>query len=365
MLAYILAIAIATYSLILFALAFLSPVIHRKDDFLWSGVGLFYALVLWLCAGRITGAVLLGQTAVTLLLFSFGWQTFKLRQAIAYPEQQWEEFSLMQWVQSRLGGVRRKKPTITPTPATSSSEEITPPPTEEKTEPQTDTSDVITQEQEETPETVTQDTTQTASVEDLILDEEVLETPTESESIQIKEKQAPVTPQPRQKKGFSFKNLFGGQKKPKTPSKPEPTKQEKEQTEPEKQPDVPSSTTQITPPTESFSPPETQKESSISGETLETDYQMETFIADEGAETVIEDYRSQETPSDDFSIYQMETFIADEGAETVIESYQVDVTSDNPKDKETEPKEQEKETLSSKPVESKETESEEKEEKLE
>lgn len=54
MLAYILALAVGLGSLALYLGAFLVPELHRKNDFIWSGVGLFYALVLWVCAQRIT-----------------------------------------------------------------------------------------------------------------------------------------------------------------------------------------------------------------------------------------------------------------------------------------------------------------------
>jgi hypothetical protein len=82
MLSYALAIAVAISSLVLFLTAFLMSGIHRKDDFLWGAVGLFYALVLWYCARNITGAVLLGQAAATVLVVSYSWQTIKLRQAM-------------------------------------------------------------------------------------------------------------------------------------------------------------------------------------------------------------------------------------------------------------------------------------------
>ena len=82
MLSYALAIAVAISSLVLFLTAFLMSGIHRKDDFLWGALGLFYALVLWYCARNITGAVLLGQAAATVLLVSYSWQTIKLRQAM-------------------------------------------------------------------------------------------------------------------------------------------------------------------------------------------------------------------------------------------------------------------------------------------
>lgn len=80
MLAHILAIAVALGSCIFYIAAFFFPEIHRPRDLVWSGVGLFYALVLWVCAGRITGGVLLGQTASVALLGWLGWQTLTLRQ---------------------------------------------------------------------------------------------------------------------------------------------------------------------------------------------------------------------------------------------------------------------------------------------
>lgn len=88
MLAYILALVIGLGSLALYMAAFFFPEVHRKTDFFWSLLGLFYALVLWVCAGRITGGVLLGQIASVALLGGFAWQTLTLRRAIASPEQQ-------------------------------------------------------------------------------------------------------------------------------------------------------------------------------------------------------------------------------------------------------------------------------------
>ena len=108
MLSYALAIAIAISSLVLFSTAFFMSDLHRQDDFLWSGVGLFYALVLWYCAKNITGAVLLGQAAATILLVSYNWQTLKLRKAIANPEKAGEinNFSVLGSV---TGLLKRKK----------------------------------------------------------------------------------------------------------------------------------------------------------------------------------------------------------------------------------------------------------------
>ncbi len=88
MLPYGLAIAVSLSSFILFLTAFFMPKIHRQDDFFWSGLGFFYALVLWFCAPQIRGAVLLGQLAAVALLISYFWQVIKLREAIVNPSQQ-------------------------------------------------------------------------------------------------------------------------------------------------------------------------------------------------------------------------------------------------------------------------------------
>ncbi len=88
MLAYILALAVGLGSLAVFMAAFFFPEIHRKNDFIWSGLGLFYALVLWVCAGRISGGLLLGQVAGVALL---GWsvpQMFLLRRELTPRQQQ-------------------------------------------------------------------------------------------------------------------------------------------------------------------------------------------------------------------------------------------------------------------------------------
>ncbi len=129
MLSYALAIAVATSSLVLFLTAFLMSDIHRKDDFLWSGVGLIYALVLWYCARNITGAVLLGQAAATALLVSYSWQTLKLRRAIANPDRAAEinNFSLVQKINGLL---KRNQPTVKP--ATPVETSVTPKVTEQE-----------------------------------------------------------------------------------------------------------------------------------------------------------------------------------------------------------------------------------------
>ncbi len=79
MLTFLLALVVGLGSLALYLAAFFYPELHRKGDLVWSGVGLFYALVLWICAERITGGVLLGQMASVSLIGWLGWQTLLAR----------------------------------------------------------------------------------------------------------------------------------------------------------------------------------------------------------------------------------------------------------------------------------------------
>lgn len=97
MLAYVLALVVGLSSLALYIAAFFFPEVHRKHDFLWSGLGMFYALVLWVCAGRITGGVLLGQAASVTLLGWLGWQTLALRRQVAPLEQQTAVPTVAEW----------------------------------------------------------------------------------------------------------------------------------------------------------------------------------------------------------------------------------------------------------------------------
>jgi len=88
MLAYVLALVVGLGSVALYMAAFFFPEIHRKNDFIWSGIGLFYALVLWVCAGRITGGLLLGQIASVVLLGGLAWQLLLLRRQLTPADQQ-------------------------------------------------------------------------------------------------------------------------------------------------------------------------------------------------------------------------------------------------------------------------------------
>ncbi|MEA5504298.1 Ycf66 family protein [Halotia wernerae UHCC 0503] len=88
MLAFVLAFVVGLGSLAIYIAAFFFPEVHRKNDFVWSGVGLFYALVLWIFAPRISGGLLLGHVASVALLVWFGWQTLSLRRQLTPQAQQ-------------------------------------------------------------------------------------------------------------------------------------------------------------------------------------------------------------------------------------------------------------------------------------
>lgn len=147
MLAYILALVVGLGSLALYISAFFFPEIHRKNDFIWSGIGLFYALVLWVFAPRIWGGLLLGHVASVALLVWFGWQTLSLRRQVtpqiqqtpvpsseevtASLQQQVNKLSLQerlgklqQGLGSVFGGAKNKvqKPVINRTPETAPAE---------------------------------------------------------------------------------------------------------------------------------------------------------------------------------------------------------------------------------------------------
>ena len=125
MLPYLFAIAIAVASLSLFVTAFFSPKWHRKDDFLWSGVGLIYALVLWNCAEQIRGSVLLGQGAATVMVLSLIWQTVQLRKLLAISDKSTELTALSftaavqkLWAKKKKKGIAVQPPSgVAPIPS--------------------------------------------------------------------------------------------------------------------------------------------------------------------------------------------------------------------------------------------------------
>jgi len=247
MLAQVLAIAVALGSALLFLTAFLFPKLHRQDDFFWSAVGLFYALVLWVCAGQMVGAVLLGQLASVILLGWLAWEMLRLRQAIIDPAKipNLNRVSLVGYVKQRFN---KPKPVVTPKEKAKSetkpAERVAPPTAEEaptvateEAETSVETSDkaaAVTPEStpevevseesvstpeatdspevtEETPE-ITATESEVASSEDVASEveaktEDAASTPTSSAT---ETKDAPANG----KKGFSLSRLFGKKSEP-------------------------------------------------------------------------------------------------------------------------------------------------------
>jgi Ycf66 protein N-terminus len=321
MLAYILAIAIGLSSLALFLAAFFRPKLHRQDDFLWSGIGLFYALFLWLCSEQIRGGILLGQVAGVALVLTFGWQTLKLRLALANPEAraEIENFSLLTWIQNRLGGSSRKKQPSPPIPKTEKA--AVPTATEQPVAEVTQTpAQATTQEIEEPieetvtpePEIVSQESIEkSATPEPKTLSQEPLEpseptTPEPTpEAVEPKTVSTPIeeititskaplkskaeTPT---KSGFSLKKLFG-LGKPKSAPKPSPSK------------------------------PETIT-AALDLSEAESD-EFEEAIAPQNSESATPVESSEATPTLIAEIIKVETYVDDEKTETVVEAYQVTV----------------------------------------
>ncbi|MEO1791298.1 MAG: Ycf66 family protein [Cyanobacteria bacterium J06629_19] len=79
MLAHILAVLLGFSSFVFYIAAFFYPEVHRRSDFLWSSLGMFYAVVLWFCAGQMTPTVTLAQVTAVTLLWGLGWQTLTVR----------------------------------------------------------------------------------------------------------------------------------------------------------------------------------------------------------------------------------------------------------------------------------------------
>ncbi len=167
MLAYILAVAVSLGSLALYMAAFFFPELHRKSDFYWSIPGLFYALILWVCAGQITGAVLLGQLAVVALLASFAWQTVSLRYVLVAPEERTEaDQDLLEKIKGFLptkffSSLTSRSPKVTPEVEVKDTPPTT---TEVEVELSSEVAEVETETPPETPEAeVTPETLETSS----------------------------------------------------------------------------------------------------------------------------------------------------------------------------------------------------------
>lgn len=228
MLSYILAIAVGLGSLSLYLAIFLKPHIHRKDDLVLSGLGLFYALVLWTCGGRITGAVLLGQLAVVALLSWFLWETVSLRGVFSKPDEETvispgtkakiKEISLENLF-NKIAINFKKKPFISSAPASSIAVE-----TEVETEGETETETKIEpkiesvsfQELEtviEVNQELVKDTiSPVENQEKIVTIKEITEDSFEDEDeteIEVKQEVKPII-NVEDKKGFSFDKLISG-----------------------------------------------------------------------------------------------------------------------------------------------------------
>ncbi|ANV83382.1 hypothetical protein AWQ21_02695 [Picosynechococcus sp. PCC 7003] len=302
MLAQILAIAVALGSGLLFLTAFIFPKLHRQDDFFWSTVGLFYALVLWVCAGQMAGAILLGQLASVILLSWFAWETLRLRQAIADPSKipNLDKVSLVGYVKDRF-----KKPKAASVPATKKTQKASPdsskttaPETETPETPvpseSTETAPVASPAAEEpTPEPTTpsapKDSDETDST-DPVPAPKTTEVPAET-SVEASATAAtetasdaitapPITAQPS-KKGFSFGRLFG--------RKPAATPAPRGSTTPEGDADIEQIFAEADAPTADTAPPEEPQ-----AESTEAATQAETEVSPELEETS----KTEETPKD-------------------------------------------------------------------
>lgn len=108
MLTYILALMVIVVSAGLYSATFVLPEVSRKNDLVWSGVGLFYGLVLWVCAGRITGGVLLGQMASVGLIGWLGWQMLEARWN-EIPEAERVNQAKIQGLRDRLTGLTQSE----------------------------------------------------------------------------------------------------------------------------------------------------------------------------------------------------------------------------------------------------------------
>lgn len=252
MLAYFLAITIALVSVNLYLTAFIRPRIHRRDDFLWSALGLFYGLTLWVCAGRITGAVLLGQLAIVSVAIAFIWENGKLRKAWREDETNTlEGFSVLSLILSILAKIpnlgKKKKPTkttpqkvVAKTKAKDSTEDnqqsvekdlspVTLPETSEKVDKETPSSST---EEEVTEKDVTQEINQ--ETEEEVLSSQDVSSATEGngdvnlneDKISDSTPDKAVIPPPQAKKGLFAKmksavgGIFKGKSQPVTPTTP-------------------------------------------------------------------------------------------------------------------------------------------------
>lgn len=113
MLAIALAFVMGLGSVLWYGLAWVFPPLSRRYDVILAGMGLFYGLVLGVCAGQVTGAIALGQMVVVALLGTLAWQVLQLRSGTA-GEEAGESPALaqgMSWT-ALVGRVRSRVPAL-------------------------------------------------------------------------------------------------------------------------------------------------------------------------------------------------------------------------------------------------------------
>ncbi len=193
MLAYFLAGIMAFISLVLLSNGMISPKIHRQDDFLWSGLGLFYALVLWICAGRFTGAVLLGQLAGVAVTIAFMWENRQLRKVITAQSDSntvLEGFSILSFVAESVAKISqgKKAPQTIPPESVAAKEtpEVVASETSTSTMADSETSKQVKEEKEET-ETVIEQQEETVTTSETSSESEVKDAADEQVSKQTTE----------------------------------------------------------------------------------------------------------------------------------------------------------------------------------
>ncbi len=118
LLADTLSILLGLSSLTFYIAAFFYPEVHRRLDPLWSGLGLFYAAILWFCASQMTVAVLLSQLIPVALLIGLGWQTLSVRREKTPVYQQTPVVITPEvvgnWAKSKLNQLRIAPPEPVP-----------------------------------------------------------------------------------------------------------------------------------------------------------------------------------------------------------------------------------------------------------
>jgi hypothetical protein len=121
MLTYLLIWTVALGSIAIYAASYIFPELYRKNDLLWAGIGLFYALILWVYAGRFNGGLLLGQTAGVSMFVWLGWQAMVQRRELTPVDQR---TPVPDWLQKIIDVVAPLWTKVTTTISTTVSDQL-------------------------------------------------------------------------------------------------------------------------------------------------------------------------------------------------------------------------------------------------